>query len=204
MKTRSRARKNLELHPFRKLVSHNVDAKTFKKFLKEAHNGAVYSAKHLEKAELPESAKVATQLPQIKEGERKILILDLDETLIHTVEKQENCQVTITDANGSNIRMNIRPYAVEFLRNMSVHYQIFVFTASTKGYAEPILLHLDPESTLISGLLCRPSCVLTEQGCYVKDLRLFQEQNLSNVVIVDNYVHSFGLQMENGIPIVPF
>lgn len=63
MKTRSRSKKNLEFHPFRKLVSRNVDAKTFRKFLKEAHNGAVYSAKHLEKAELPESAKMATQLP---------------------------------------------------------------------------------------------------------------------------------------------
>ena len=170
--------------------------------MKEAYEGAVYSAKHLEQTDLPESIKETVQIPEA--GNQKYLILDLDETLIHSVEKTENCQVTLPDNNGADIRMNVRPYVREFLQNMSQFYQIYVFTASTKSYAEPILLHLDPNSSIIKGLLCRPSCVLTTQGCYVKDLRLFSEQNLGNVVIIDNYVHSFGLQMENGIPILPF
>lgn len=81
--------------------------------------------------------------------------------------------MTIPDANGSFIRMNVRPYVTEFLQNMSQFYQIYIFTASTQSYAQPILSHLDPNSTLVKGLLCRQSCVLTNQGCYVKDLRLF-------------------------------
>ena len=52
VKTRSRAKKDLEWHPFRQLVSRNVDPKTFKRFLREAYEGAVYSAKHLEPIEL--------------------------------------------------------------------------------------------------------------------------------------------------------
>jgi hypothetical protein len=48
VKTRSRARKDFDYHPFRRLVSRNVDPKAFKRFLKEAYNGAVYSTKHLE------------------------------------------------------------------------------------------------------------------------------------------------------------
>lgn len=46
-KTRSRTKKDLNCHPFRQLVSSNVDSRTFKKFLKEAYEGAVYSTKHL-------------------------------------------------------------------------------------------------------------------------------------------------------------
>lgn len=47
VQTRSRSKKDLEYHPFRQLVSRNVDARTFRRFLKEAHEGAVYSTKHL-------------------------------------------------------------------------------------------------------------------------------------------------------------
>lgn len=83
MKTRSRAKKDLEYHPFRKLVSQNVDAKAFKKFLKEAYVGAVYSVKHLEQIQLSDSQKETVQIPET--GGRKFLILDLDETLIHSV-----------------------------------------------------------------------------------------------------------------------
>lgn len=51
VKTRSRSKKDLEYHPFRQLVSMNVNPRAFKKFLKEAYEGAVYSAKHLEQIE---------------------------------------------------------------------------------------------------------------------------------------------------------
>lgn len=83
MKTRSRAKKDLDSHPFRKLVSRNVDVKTFKKFLKDAYEGAVYSTKHLEPMELSATVKETVQIQEA--GGRKILILDLDETLIHSV-----------------------------------------------------------------------------------------------------------------------
>lgn len=129
------------------------------------------------------------------DNNQKYLVLDLDETLIHSVSKDEICQVTISDEGGCAIRMNIRPYVREFLENMSKFYHIYVYTASTKSYAQPILNYLDPTSNWIKGLLCRPSCVVTSQGCYVKDLRLFSPESLNNVVIIDNYVHSFGLQM---------
>jgi CTD small phosphatase-like protein 2 len=40
---------------------------------------------------------------------------------------------------------------------------------------------------------------------YVKDLRIFEpSRRLEDIVIVDNAVYSFGYQLENGIPIIPF
>jgi len=42
----------------------------------------------------------------------------------------------------------------------------------------------------------------TKNGFYIKDLRIIKNRELKNMVIVDNLVHSFGFQVENGIPII--
>lgn len=40
---------------------------------------------------------------------------------------------------------------------------------------------------------------------YIKDLRIFEDQwDLKDIVIIDNAVHSFGFQINNGIPMLPF
>lgn len=39
---------------------------------------------------------------------------------------------------------------------------------------------------------------------YVKDLRIFKNVPLSNILLVDNAVYSFGEQLDNGIPIKSF
>ena len=44
----------------------------------------------------------------------------------------------------------------------------------------------------------------TEEGVFIKDLRIIKNRNLKDVVIVDNAVYSFGFQLDNGIPILPF
>lgn len=39
-------------------------------------------------------------------------------------------------------------------------------------------------------------------GIYIKDLRIFGNRKLSDVVIVDNAAYSFAYQIDNGIPII--
>jgi TFIIF-interacting CTD phosphatase-like protein len=46
--------------------------------------------------------------------------------------------------------------------------------------------------------------VQTEEGVYIKDLRIIANRDLKDIVIVDNAVYSFGFQLNNGIPIIPF
>lgn len=44
--------------------------------------------------------------------------------------------------------------------------------------------------------------MLTKNGFFIKDLRLIENRPLKNVVLIDNYVHSFAFSIDNGIPIL--
>eukprot|EP00827_Trimyema_finlayi_P004225 TRINITY_DN4161_c0_g1_i1.p2 TRINITY_DN4161_c0_g1~~TRINITY_DN4161_c0_g1_i1.p2 ORF type:complete len:139 (+),score=55.41 TRINITY_DN4161_c0_g1_i1:63-419(+) len=54
----------------------------------------------------------------------------------------------------------------------------------------------------ISGILTRSNCMETKSGLFIKDLRILNNFDLKNTIIIDNLVHSFGFQLENGIPIL--
>lgn len=67
-----------------------------------------------------------------------------------------------------------------------------------------MLDYLDPREQYVHHRLFRESCVQTPEGIYIKDLRILANRELSDVVLVDNAAYSFGYQIENGIPIIPF
>lgn len=103
--------------------------------------------------------------------------------------------------------MNIRPYAVECLKEANKYFEVIVFTAGTKNYADAILDVLDPNGDLIHHRLYRDSCIRVEAdgaNLYIKDLRILENRDLKDIVIVDNAVISFAYQIDNGIPILPF
>ncbi len=79
-----------------------------------------------------------------------------------------------------------------------------VFTASHSCYANVVLDYLDPQGIYIQHRLFREHCTPTEEGVYVKDLRVIGNRNMQDMILVDNAAYSFGYQIENGIPIVPF
>ena len=87
---------------------------------------------------------------------------------------------------------------------MNQHFEVIVFTASHKCYADVVLNYLDPYKQYIQHRLYRDSCVYTDEGVYVKDLRVIGNRNLQDLILVDNAAYSFGFQIENGIPIIPF
>lgn len=89
------------------------------------------------------------------------------------------------------------------LDTLSKVFEIMIFTAASKEYAQEIRKLIDPENQYISHMFTREDCLQTKDGFFIKDLRVIG-RDLSKVVIVDNLVHSFGLQLDNGIPIIDF
>jgi CTD small phosphatase-like protein 2 len=61
---------------------------------------------------------------------------------------------------------------------------------------------LDPNKKYISGMMTRSNCMETKNGFFIKDLRLIQNKELKDMLFIDNLVHSFGFQIENGVPIL--
>ena len=137
--------------------------------------------------------------------DRKTLIFDLDETLVHCVERPEiaDAVVGISLPNGEKVKIgiNIRPFAKECLAEAAKFFEVIVFTASHQIYADSVLDYLDPQGQLIHHRLYRENCIPVK-GAYIKDLRILKDRKLKNIAIVDNAAYSFAYQLENGIPII--
>jgi CTD small phosphatase-like protein 2 len=69
-------------------------------------------------------------------------------------------------------------------------------------YANAIIDYIDPESKFILGILTRVNCMETKNGFFIKDLRILKDKKMKDVIMVDNLCHSFGFQIENGVPIL--
>lgn len=85
---------------------------------------------------------------------------------------------------------------------MNELFEVYVFTAAQKGYAEAVVRKLNRGRVLIKDILHRDHCLETKKGRFLKDLRIIKNRGLQDLVILDNLVESFGLQISNGIPIL--
>ncbi|XP_042715641.1 CTD small phosphatase-like protein isoform X3 [Chrysemys picta bellii] len=110
---------------------------------------------------------------------KKCVVIDLDETLVHSSFK---------------VYVLKRPHVDEFLQRMGELFECVLFTASLAKYADPVADLLDRWGVFRARLF-RESCVF-HRGNYVKDLsRLGRE--LSKVIIVDNSPASYIFHPEN-------
>lgn len=81
----------------------------------------------------------------------KTVVFDLDETLIHCTdngEHQPDLTLPIIFPHGEIVEagINVRPYAVYILSELSKLCEVIVFTASHSSYAIKVLDHLDPKN----------------------------------------------------------
>ncbi|ETV93672.1 hypothetical protein H310_12439 [Aphanomyces invadans] len=141
--------------------------------------------------------------PKDSTAPKLCLVLDLDETLVHcTIDDipQADMKFPIEyDSHEYIVSVKRRPFMMEFLSQVSEWFEVVVFTASQRVYAETLLDLLDPYHQLIQHRLYRENC-LPVDGNYLKDLNVLG-RDLAHVLLIDNSPHAFGYQVTNGVPI---
>jgi len=133
---------------------------------------------------------------------KKTLVLDLDETLVHSIfGKESNPSWTFSLLFNKEyylVSTEKRPYLDEFLEEVSQLYEIVFYTSSVEGYANNVIDYID-QNKIASGRLFRDACICRNE-VYIKDLdRLGRD--LSNVIVIDNSPSSYWNNVENAIPI---
>lgn len=88
--------------------------------------------------------------------------------------------------------------------NLSKVFELVLFTASKKTYANEVIKLLDPEGKYFSLRLFREHCHMTKEEICMKDLRILKGRDPKNMIIVDNSIYCYGFNLNNGIPILPF
>ena len=83
-------------------------------------------------------------------------------------------------------------------------FNIFVFTRECKSLAVQIVKRLDPESIIFSGILSQKKCFRTNIGHFLKDLRIISDKGMGDLIVIDSEAFSFGYQIDNGIPLMPW
>jgi len=155
---------------------------------------------------------------------KKTLVLDLDETLIHSTSRPLSSATGGTGVlglgglfgkrsqgaghmvevilNGRSTLYHVykRPFVDYFLRKVSGWYTLVIFTASMQEYADPVIDWLDGGRGLFSRRFFRESCTQQQGGSYSKDLAVVDE-DLSRIFLIDNSPISYSTHPANGIPI---
>ncbi len=155
--------------------------------------------------------------PRSSRLSQKTLVIDLDETLIHSLAKGGR----MSSGHMVEVKLNTpigyggaalgpqhpilyyvhkRPHCDDFLRKVCKWYNLVVFTASVQEYADPVIDWLEQERKYFSGRFYRQHCTF-RNGAYIKDLSSV-EPDLSKVMILDNsplsYIFHEGMEGSTG------
>ncbi|KAJ3036015.1 Nuclear envelope morphology protein 1 [Rhizophlyctis rosea] len=138
-------------------------------------------------------ARAVQRSPAASPPARKTLVLDLDETLIHSTSRgsrnHDHMIEVLVEKHVCLYYVYKRPYCDLFLKTVSKWYNVVIFTASMPEYADPVIDWLDCGRVMISQRYFRQACTQIG-GIYVKDLQII-EKDLRNVCLVDNSPVSF-------------
>ncbi|KAI9442638.1 NIF-domain-containing protein [Lactarius indigo] len=133
---------------------------------------------------------------------RKCLVLDLDETLVHSsfksIQQADYVVPVEIEYHWHNVYVIKRPGVDNFLKKMGEIYEIVVFTASLSKYADPVLDKLDVHH-VVAHRLFRESCY-NHKGNYVKDLSQLGRP-IADTIILDNSPASYIFHPNNAVPV---
>ena len=153
---------------------------------------------------MSDNNKIEEYLLPKQTSNKKTLVLDLDETLVHSQFQPFDVPSDITltielDNEIHDIYILVRPGVKQFLEKMSKIFEVVIFTASVSKYADPLIDIIDKENNCQYRLF-REHCTQIND-IFVKELKNLG-RDLKDVIIVDNSPMSYCLNHENGLPIL--
>ena len=136
---------------------------------------------------------------------KQCIVLDLDETLVHSSFKpvpNPDCIIPVEiESIVHHVYVRKRPGVDKFLKRCGELFEIVVYTASLSKYADPLLDKLDIHK-VIDHRLFRQHCVF-HNGHYVKDLSILGRE-LERTFILDNSPMSYLFQPDNAVAVTSF
>ncbi|MEM1007640.1 MAG: HAD family hydrolase [Myxococcota bacterium] len=140
--------------------------------------------------------------------DRKLLILDLDETLIFAQETEHS---THSDFQCGHYHVQKRPHLDSFLTFCRKHFEVAVWTSSNASYATCIVQNIFPEGYPLSFVWSRSKCTTkfdeeTWKTAYIKDLKKVKRLGylLEQILIIDDSPKKLQRNYGNLIRIKPF
>lgn len=193
----------------------NGDVENFREYTENCLKKIKNNCSKIQKFDLPKINFLKNKKVGLGKGKKRVAIFDLDETLVHcdknSVESSDKIAIIklfqTHPQKYTLMGVNIRPYLKESLSKLKKKYYLIIFTSSHYLYADPIIDLIDPYKEIFSLRLYRHHCIrkiIDNDVYYIKDLRIFRNINIRDLVIIDNSILSFCHQIDNGIPILPF
>ena len=120
----------------------------------------------------------------------KLLILDLDETLIHATERDLGCSA---DFRLDQYYIHKRPYLDQFLADISRHFAIGIWSSADDMYVAEIAENIKPEQVTFEMVWGRSRCSMkrdydTDSYYFEKRLDKLKKKGfgLEQIIIVDD------------------
>ena len=126
------------------------------------------------------------------------LIFDLDETLIHFSLYND---INNNDNNNEKIgEIFFRPFLFKILKKLKKNFEIVLFTAGLKEYADTVINIIESKIGKIF------DCKFYRENMSVNDNKIFKNisnigRDLKKIIIIDNNNENFGNNFNNGIKI---
>jgi RNA polymerase II subunit A small phosphatase-like protein len=138
----------------------------------------------------------------------KLLILDLDETLIHSVEAP---LARDPDFTFERYHVYKRPGVDDFIRHAGSLFELAVWSASTADYASAVVAQLFPPSVSLSFVWARDRCTRRFNPAryshwWIKDLKKVKKRgyDLKSVLMVDDTAAGLTRQYGNLVRVTSF
>nr|BAN65936.1 NLI interacting factor-like phosphatase family protein [Babesia bovis] len=131
------------------------------------------------------------------------LVLDLDDTILHSVSTRGNNETSSVALTVGNRTLNFvvykRPHLDTFLMEMRKYYEIVLYSTSRRRYVDACLSDACVNH-LIDRKLYRNDCFLDGNGTYIKDLSKVSS-DMSKVVLLNNPLMEGFPDLPNVVPI---